>query len=166
MRQPLEYERFYTGLERGLAQKKRRNSRSLHLKSPLSPCIIMKNLVFCKKEAAMWNDFPLFLLSQLIPARGRKREFCLHWIKRMQVTTYPREGTETRYPVYIIPRLSHNLSPRGDGNMRKPPLYFREPVTTYPREGTETCLHFFDKIGCCVTTYPREGTETSVIVSV
>ena len=102
-----------------MAQKKWRNSGSLHLKSPLSPCIIMKNLVSCRKEAAMRTDFPSFLLSQ----------------------TYPREGTETwRNPVgffHASPR--HNLSPRGDGNTKRNSPFTRSNRSQLiPAKGTET----------------------------
>ena len=137
----------------------------------------------------MRTDFPSFLLSQLIPARGRKQSKCPCSYPIFRVTTYPREGTETSSLSYTSPvalvttypregtetesadmdgqRGSHNLSPRGDGNAWTPTTKSAALVTTYPREGTETQKHVAPKIITPVTTYPREGTETfnSVIVT-
>ena len=60
------------------------------------------------------------LLTQLIPARGRKLEGLGRIQRASWDTTYPREGTETAPRMLVFPSSSD---------------------TTYPREGTETCVH-------------------------
>ena len=78
------------------------------------------------------------------------------------VEIYPREGTETRFPMIRAVCVKLKFIPvRG----RKPaPLLHRSQsieVEIYPREGTETrrySLFAFRKV--MVEIYPREGTET------
>ena len=104
---------------------------------------------------------------------------------RILVTTYPREGTETRLsrnpsvskPSQLIPargrkqftrnlsneHLRHNLSPRGDGNVKSDCYFLGLLVTTYPREGT-TAFSFATTVHLSVTTYPRKGTEKALSV--
>ena len=78
-------------------------------------------------------------------------------------TTYPREGTETSTSMDTLPSAGlsrHNLSPRGDGNIKGPRgdkgdaghnLSPRGDGNFFCRDGT---------LGIRDTTYPREGTET------
>ena len=79
------------------------------------------------------------LLTQLIPARGRKLEGLGRIQRASWDTTYPREGTET-----------DELND----------FEITVQNTTYPREGTETCKASTILVSDCDTTYPREGTET------
>ena len=69
--------------------------------------------------------FSLFLrtalLFQLIPARGRKHEHPTNLNRNINISTYPRKGTETR-------------------NESKPNTV--QPISTYPRKGTETSMGF------------------------
>ena len=100
-------------------------------------------------------------LTQLIPARGRKR-FDLLFFRHL-------------YPTQLIPA-------RGRKRLRRIGRSSRVPDTTYPREGTETptppqsrqsgrtqlipargrkrCGASGGQAVCRDTTYPREGTET------
>ena len=76
-----------------------------------------------------------------------------------QVTTYPREGTETFFNYFKKSIYFVTTYPReGTETDRSSFLLLQSQVTTYPREGTETFCPRFPLIGGCVTTYPREGT--------
>ena len=101
----------------------------------------MKNLVSCRKEAAMRTDFPSFLLSQLIPARGRK----------------PNSPCGMMYP-----GKGHNLSPRGDGNRCSGTEERDFRVTTYPREGTETDAFSFGDALKASQLIPARGRKPAI----
>ena len=96
------------------------------------------------------------------PREGTETGYACWQIPKSQDTTYPREGTETDIATsYANLRAGHNLSPRGDGNNRIHHICGIRNDTTYPREGTETGrCRSLDYRRANDTTYPREGTET------
>ena len=88
------------------------------------------------------DDFctPIYeILTQLIPARGRKLD--------------PADG--------LLRDVGHNLSPRGDGN-----LPFHDAMTDMmltqliPARGRKLLVAGDPALSSLDTTYPREGTET------
>ena len=127
----------------------------------------------------------MLIVFQLIPARGRKLYNCTSFQIHIDISTYPRKGTETHRHCFRRCTAAHfNLSPQGDGNFyiiifsisrqifqlipargRKPQGLFivveLVAISTYPRKGTETyrptCSGLF---GIRISTYPRKGTET------
>ena len=105
------------------------------------------------------------LLLQLIPARGRKlpRLGVLHAFLG-QVSTYPREGTETVVDQLFIPVGGFNLSPRGDGNVNCSLYACIVPCFNLsPRGGGNRSKPSTSDGLYWVSTYPREGTETNRI---
>ena len=62
----------------------------------------------------------MVLIFQLIPARGQKLAIDCLIINTDDISTYPRKGTETgSLPVGLHISLDFNLSPQGDGNIKK-----------------------------------------------
>ena len=67
-----------------------------------------------------YRNFELVLIFQLIPARGQKLAIDCLRINTDYISTYPRKGTETgSLPVGLHISLDFNLSPQGDGNIKK-----------------------------------------------
>ena len=102
------------------------------------------------------------LLTQLIPARGRKQLLSGPEIPAELDTTYPREGTETLKNGYIRPGRQDTTYPReGTETHYRGRHADHHRDTTYPREGTETRVQNHWNLANIDTTYPREGTETT-----
>ena len=116
-----------------------------------------------KPSSILKLNMPLKL--QLIPARGRKlpRLGVLHAFLG-QVSTYPREGTETVVDQLFIPVGGFNLSPRGDGNVNCSLYACIVPCFNLsPRGGGNRSKPSTSDGLYWVSTYPREGTETNRI---
>ena len=100
--------------------------------------------------------------TQLIPARGRKRLRRIGRSSRVPDTTYPREGTETPTPPQSRQSGRTQLIPaRGRKRSAGFPTGIVCPLTQLiPARGRKRCGASGGQAVCRDTTYPREGTET------
>ena len=106
------------------------------------------------------------MIFQLIPARGRKPErLQVGYAGKLYFNLSPQGDGNIKKMIPDFTSLNYfNLSPQGDGNLDITEDAAIDGISTYPRKGTET-LNFFAKIEeRQISTYPRKGTETSAPV--
>ena len=85
-------------------------------------------------------------------------QFCRHNLS-------PRGDGNLRQIDFVVCNLRHNLSPRGDGNFRSGRHSCPPPTQLIPARGRKLPLKALKPLVDLDTTYPREGTETGLTSS-